>query len=109
MPVELKVAILGKSDGEVELRVEKHDLNTRVSGRVVGWNSEHGQLAVTEGELLDGLCIEHNLSSDLDELVSSGELECGGLVAILEGSDSDGSQPGVVVIGSIRNKQSIHL
>ena len=49
--------------------------------------------------------------SDPDDLISSCELESGGLVSMMEGSDSNGSQPSVVPvdIDIIRNKESIHL
>ena len=47
--------------------------------------------------------------SDPDDLISSCELESGGLVSIMEGGDSNGSQPSVVPVGIIRNKESIHL
>ena len=37
------------------------------------------------------------------------ELECGHLLAVMVDSDSNGAQPGVVIVGVISNKESIHL
>ena len=103
------MAVLSKSDCEVELRVDKLHQDTRVDGGVVGWNLEHSQLAIVEGKSLDSLCIELDSLSDLDELISSCELECGSLLPIMEDGDSNGPQPSVVPGSVIRNKESIHL
>ena len=96
-------------DGELKSRVNELNMNTRVSWSVVGWNIEHGHFAVVEGQLLDGLCFEFNSLSNPDQLISSCELECGRLLASVVDGDSNGPQPGVVIIGVIRNKESIHL
>ena len=103
------MAVLGESHGEGELGINEVHLNTRVLVCFVGWSLENGQLALVEGQLLDGLSIKLDFLSNPNQLISSYELECGGLLAITEGSHSDGPQPGVVVISGIRNKESIHL
>ena len=76
---------------------------------MVGWSFEHAQFAVLEGQLLDRLGFQVDSLSDPYHLISSCELECGHLLAILVDSDSNGAQPGVVVFGVIRNKETIHL
>ena len=42
-----------------------------------------------------------------DQLISNCELECGPLFAALVDSDPNGAQPGVVVFGIVRNKETI--
>ena len=96
-------------DGELESSVNKLDMNARVSWSVVGWNFEHGQLALMEGELLDGLGFEVDSLSNPDQLISNCELKCGHLLAVMVDGDSNGAQPGVVIVGVVRNKESIHL
>ena len=49
VPVEIKMVVLGKSDSEVELRVDELHTDTRVELGVVGWNLKHSQLALVEG------------------------------------------------------------
>ena len=84
-------------------------MNTRVSWSVIGWNIKHGQLATVEGQLLDGLGFKLDSLSNPDKLVSSCELECGNLLAIVVDSNPNGTQPGVVIVSVIGNKEGIHL
>ena len=58
MPEKIKMVVLGKPDREVEIRVDKLHLDTRVFGCVVGWNLEHSQFTIVERKFLDGLCFE---------------------------------------------------
>ena len=103
------MAVLGESHSKGEPGVNIVHLNARVSLSVVGWNLENRQLALVEGQLLDGLCVELDSRSNPDQLISSSEPECGDLLSVTEGNHSDGAQPGAVIISGIRNKESIHL
>ena len=94
--VDIKMAVLGKSNGERALGINELHLNTRVSLGVVGWNLENRQLALVEGKLLDGRCIWLDSFSNPDQLISSCELECDHLPFIMEGNNSHRTQPGVV-------------
>ena len=49
VPVEIKMVVFGKSDSEIEVRVNKLHTDTRVEWSVVGWNLKHSQLALVEG------------------------------------------------------------
>ena len=49
VPVEIKMVVLGKSDSEIKLSVDKLHADTRVEWSVVGWNLKHSQLALVEG------------------------------------------------------------
>ena len=49
VPVEIKMVVLGKSDCEVKLRVDKLHTDTRMELGVVGWNLKHSRLALVEG------------------------------------------------------------
>ena len=68
MPVEIKRTVLGISHSEGELGINEVHLNSRVLLGVVGGNLEHRQLALVEGQLLDGLYIELHFLSNLDKL-----------------------------------------
>lgn len=109
VPVEIKVTILSKTNSEVEICLDKLHLDTGISGGVVGWNFQHGQFAPVEGQLLDGFGIQLNPLSNPDQLIDGSELECGGLLAIVKDGDSNGSQPSVLPVGVVWNKESIHL
>ena len=109
MPVEIKVVALCEFDGELESGIDKLHVNTGVFWSVVGWNFEHAQFALLEGQLLDGLGFKHHPLSNLDQLISSRELECGHLLAAMADSDPNGAQPGIVIVSIIGNKESIHL
>ena len=109
MPVEIKMVVLGKPNSEVEVRVNKLDLDTREPGSVVGGNLKHGQFAVMEGELLDGLGFHLNSVSNPDELVRGCELKSGGLLAVVKDCDANRAKPSVVPVGVVRNKEGIHL
>ena len=65
------MAVLGESHSEGEPGVDIVHLNTRVSLGVVGWNLENGQLALVEGQLLDGLCVNLDYRSNPNQLISS--------------------------------------
>ena len=69
----------------------------------------HRQLSLVEGQLFDDICIKCDPLSNNNLVMSSNKLECGCLASIVENSNSSGSQLGVVPIGVIRNKESIHL
>ena len=69
------------------------------------WSTCH----IVEGQLLDGLGFKCYSLSNPDQLISSCELECGNLLAIVVNSNSNGTQPGVVIVSVIGNKESIHL
>ncbi len=109
MPVEIKMVGLCELDGELQSRLDKLDMNSRISWCVIGRNFEHGQLGLLEGQLLDGLGFNLHPLSDPDQLTSSCELECGHLLVVVVDSDSNGAQPDVVMIGVIGDKESIHL
>ena len=109
VPVEIKMVILCKSDNKINPRVNKGHMNVRVSGTVPKRKFQKRQLPSTENQFLDGSCIKLDSLSDPDKLISSCELECGHLLAVLADSDSNGAQPGVVIVGVVRNKESIHL
>ena len=83
------MTILGKPDGEVEIRLDKLDLHTWVLWGVIGWNFDHGQFAVVKRELLDGLGVHLNSLPDPYELIRGCELERCGLVAVMEDSYPD--------------------
>ena len=57
----------------------------------------------------DGLCIKLDSPSNPNHSISSCELECGCLLAVKEGSNSNGAQQGVVMVGGIGNKDSIRM
>ena len=77
-----------------ELGINEFHLNTRVLSRVVGCNFMHNQLSrLVERQLLDSHCIEFDPLSISDQVISSYELECGYLVAIIEDSNSNRPQP----------------
>ena len=109
MPVEIQVVILCISDNEINPRVLKGHENMRISGAVLKRKFQNRQFTAAENQFLDGSRIELNPLSDPDQLISSCELERGHLPAVMPDSDSNGAQPGVVVIGVVRNKESIHL
>ena len=108
VPVEIKMVVLGKSDGKVEMRIYKFHLHTRVDGSVVGGSLEHSQSAFAKGQFLDSPSIKSDPLSNRDDLVCSCELEGDHLLAIMEDGDSNGSQPSVVPSSVIGNKVSIH-
>ena len=65
-----------------------------------------------EGQLFDSLGFHLNFLSDPDELISRCELKRGGSLGIIfmvEGSDSDGTEPSVVPVSVVRNKEGVHL
>ena len=109
MPVEIKMVILGKSNDEIELRVNELHLNTRVLSSAVGWNFMHRQLSLVEGQLFNGVCIKCDPLSNNNLVMSSNELQRHRLASIMENSNSNGSKPCVVPIGIVGNKESIHL
>ena len=66
MPVEVKMVALCELYSELQSCIYKLDRNTRVSWSVVGWDFEHAQFAVVEGQLLDCLGFKVNSLSDPD-------------------------------------------
>ena len=109
MPVDVKMAVLGKPDCEVEVRVNKLNLNMRVSGGMVGWNLENSQFTIVERKSLNSLCLELDSLSYTEKLINSSEQKCVHLLPFVEDSNSYGSQPSVVIGSGIWNKESIHL
>ena len=109
MPVEIKMVVFGESNSEVEIGVYELDLDARVPGSAVGWHLKHGQFAIVEGELLDGLCLHLDSIPDCDELICRCELDTSRLLAVMEDGDSNRAKPSVVPVGVVRDKEGIHL
>ena len=109
VPVEIKTVILCKSDNKINPRVSKGHKNARISRTVLERKFQKRQLPTAKNQFLDGPCIKLNPLSDPNLSISSCELECGHLLAVMADSDSNGAQPGVVIVCVIGNKESIHL
>ena len=109
MPVEIKVATPGEANSEVEIRVDELDQDTRICVMATFRHLEDSQLVLSKGQPLQLPGVERDFPFYLDRLISSCELQGGHLLAIMEDSHSDGSQPSVVPVGLIRDKESVHL
>ena len=103
------MVVFGESNSEVEIGVDELDLDARVPRSAVGGHLKHGQFAIVEGELLDGLCLHLDSIPDCDELICRCELDTCRLLAVVEDGDSNRAKPSVVPVGVVGDKEGIHL